>query len=104
MSRSKLRLIALACVTAWCIFALAYVGREDGSSGLSVLGWLQAIFFFPGLCLMQAVAGAHSNADIPRMAAVGWVLFALCGMGIAEVIASVCRGAQQRAAPTGGPT
>jgi len=68
--RFRLHLIALACVTAWGIFSLAYVGVEDGSSGLSVMGWVSFGFFLPGRCLMDGISGAHTNADVPLMAAV----------------------------------
>ena len=92
--RFRLHLIALACVTAWGIFSLAYVGVEDGSGGLSALGWASFGFLLPGRCLIDGVWGAHTNSDAPLMAAVGWVLFSACGVGLAQVIASVRRAAQ----------
>lgn len=90
-------MIVLARVTAWGIFSLAHVGVEDGSSGLSVLGWVSFGFFMPGRCLMDGISGAHTNADVPPMAAVSWVLFSACGVGLAQAIASVHHAAQQAA-------
>ncbi len=74
--------IVLVVVTAWAVFSYMYLGVEDGSSGLSPLGWLHATFFIPGGCLMQVVKGSHGNADLPLMAAVSWVSYALLSVGI----------------------
>ena len=73
MKRHKAHLFAVAAVTAWGIFAYAYLGFEDGSDGLSPFGWLQALFFMPGVLVFQALKGSPSNADLPLAAGLSWL-------------------------------
>jgi hypothetical protein len=70
----------------WGVFSYAYLGVEDGSSGLSLLGWIHGVFFIPGGILMQALRGSHSNADLPLMAGIGWLTYSLLALGIAQVV------------------
>lgn len=55
----------------------AYLGVEDGSSGLSPLGWIAGVFFVPGGLLLQAVKGSHGNADLPLMAGFSFCVYAV---------------------------
>jgi membrane-bound acyltransferase YfiQ involved in biofilm formation len=77
MKRHRKYLIALGVVALWAVFSWAYLGVEDGSSGLSPLGWLAAVFFVPGGLLLQAVKGSHANADLPLMAAFSFCVYAV---------------------------
>lgn len=81
-----LRIAALIAVSLWGLFALLYLGVEDGSSGLSPLGNLTLAFFLPGLLLMQLLEGAHSNSDVPLMAFVGWLGYAIAGQAAVTVV------------------
>jgi hypothetical protein len=89
-------LIALGVAGLWAAFSYAYVGVEDGSSGLSLLGWVHAVFFLPGGLLLQAVKGSHSNADLPLMAA-----FSLCVYMVVAVLAVMGVGLLRRAVSLG---
>ena len=91
-------LIAVAVVTAWAVFGYAYLGVEDGSSGLSPLGWLHAIFFLPGGFVMQQLKGAHSNADLPLMAGIGWLAYSLLAIALVQLV-RMARG-PRKAGPT----
>ena len=57
MTRYRKYLIALALVAVWAVFSFSYpyLGIEDGSSGLSPLGWLAGVFIVPGAWLLEAV-------------------------------------------------
>lgn len=77
MKRYRKYLIAVGVVALWAVFSWAYLGVEDGSSGLSPLGWLAAVFFVPGGLLFQAVKGSHGNADLPLMAVIGFCAYAV---------------------------
>ncbi|MHC4375191.1 MAG: hypothetical protein ACYS26_01200 [Planctomycetota bacterium] len=81
-----LRVAALVAASLWALFALLYLGVEDGSSGLSLLGNLTLAFFMPGLLLMQALEGAHSNADMPFMAFMSWLVYAIAGQVIVTLV------------------
>jgi hypothetical protein len=85
MKRFKAHIIAIAIVTVWAVFAYAYLGVEDGSSGLSILGKISAVFFIPGGILMQFTRGSHSNSDITFMAITSWFIFALIAIVIAQI-------------------
>ncbi|HSV99858.1 MAG TPA: hypothetical protein VLI39_06780 [Sedimentisphaerales bacterium] len=76
MKRYRKYLIAVGLVALWAVFSYAYLGVEDGSSGLSPLGWAHAVFFLPGGLLLQAVKGSHGNADLPLMAAFSFCVYA----------------------------
>jgi hypothetical protein len=76
VKRYRKYLIALGFVIVWAVFSYAYLGVEDGSSGLSPLGWAHAVFFLPGGLLLQAVKGSHGNADLPLMAAFSFCVYA----------------------------
>ena len=77
MKRLRKYMIALGFVGLWAVFSYAYLGVEDGSSGLSPLGWMAGVFLVPGGLLLQAVKGSHSNADLPLMAAFSFCLYAV---------------------------
>lgn len=77
MKRYRKYLITVGLVALWAVFSYAHLGVEDGSSGLSPLGWLAAVFFVPGGLLFQAVKGSHANADLPLMAAFGFCVYAV---------------------------
>lgn len=68
---------ALVLVGLWGLFAAVYLGAEDGSSGLSILGIAHVLFFYPGLMLMNAWKENHSNADLPAMWLVGAATYSL---------------------------
>lgn len=78
MSKYRPYFIAVGFTSVWAIFSLAYLGVEDGSSGLSLIGLVHAVIFLPGLLLMRMLKGSHANADIPLMALVGWMVFSMC--------------------------
>ncbi len=84
MTRFKYHLIAVAAVTAWAAFSYLYLGVEDGSSGLSVLGWVHGVFFIPGGLLVVAVKGAISNYALPFMAVMSWLFYLLLAFSIIE--------------------
>lgn len=77
MKRYRKYLIAVGLVVLWAVFSYAYLGVEDGSSGLSPLGWLAAVFFVPGGLLFQVVKGSHGNADLYLMAAFSFCVYML---------------------------
>ncbi len=85
-------MIAFGFVGLWAVFSYAYLGVEDGSSGLSPLGWIHAAFFVPGLFLFRATKGAYSNADLPLIAA-----FSLCVYAVIVVLAIKSAGLLKRA-------
>ncbi len=89
MKKFKTHFIALGIVTIWAVLAYTWLNVEDGSSGLGVLGIVSAVFFIPGGYLMQITKGSHSNADIPFMAIISWLIFALIALGIAQVITMI---------------
>lgn len=74
-----LRLMVLFAVSGWAVFSLLYAGVEDGSSGLSPLGYLVLAFYMPGLLLFQALEGSHRNSDVPAMVFAGWAFYLACG-------------------------
>ena len=85
-------MIALGVVTAWAVFAYAYLGVEDGSSGLSPLGWVQGVIFLPGGLLMQALKGSHRNSDLPVMTAVGWLAYSFLAVAIVWMVQAMRQG------------
>jgi hypothetical protein len=76
MKRYRKYLIAVGLVAMWAVFSYAYLGVEDGSSGLGPLGWLSGAFFVPGGLLLQAAKGSHGNVDLPLMAAFSFCVYA----------------------------
>ena len=85
MKKFKAHIIAIAIVTLWAVLAYSYLGVEDGSSGLSVLGKVSAVFFLPGGFLMQKIGGSLSKAEIPLAAMLSWFIFTLIALGIAQI-------------------
>jgi len=79
-------LIAIVAVTLWGGFSYAYIGVEDGSSGLSILGLLHAIFIIPGGFIFHVVKGSHSNADIPVMAGISWFVYVLVSVLVVKCV------------------
>lgn len=77
--------LALAGCSAWAAFGFAYLGVEDGSSGLSALGWLHAGFFLPALL----VWGGHSNADLPWMGALAWLFWCGCALLVVQGVGAL---------------
>ena len=91
--------IAVLAVTLWSLFSFAYLGREDGSSGLSVLGWIHAIFFMPGLFLLLIFKASYSNQDLPAIAAYSWLAYTavvLLGVKFARVIQGIFKGVKPK--------
>jgi len=84
MKRYRPHLIALGFVAMWGVFSYAYLGVEDGSSGLSLLGWIHGVFFIPGGILMQTLRGSHSNADLPLMCGIGWATYSPLALGVVQ--------------------
>ena len=80
-------LIAIGVVTLWAVFSYAYLGVENGSSGLSILGWVQDLFFFPGGFLFHAIKESYSNTDLPTMAGISWFVYVLV---ILLVVKCIC--------------
>jgi len=80
-------LIAIGIVTLWAVFSYAYLGVEDGSSGLSILGLIHAFFLIPGLVLFHVVKDSHSNADLPFIAGISWFVYVLV---VLLVVKCVC--------------
>jgi hypothetical protein len=99
MQRYRIHLVALGIVAVWAVFSYAYLGMEDGSSGLSPLGWISAVFFIPGGSLMQSLKGSHSNADLPLMAGAGWLLFSMLALAIAQGVSLIRKPAQKEKVP-----
>jgi hypothetical protein len=89
MKRHRIHLIGLGIVALWASFSYAYLGVEDGSSGLGLLGWIRAVFFIPGAFLLRTLKSSYSNADLPLMAATGWLTFSLAVLAITQVLARV---------------
>lgn len=73
----------------WGGLSYTCLGVEDGSSGLSLLGWIHGVFFIPGGILMQTLRGSHSNADLPLMCGIGWVTYSLLALGIVRAVSVV---------------
>ena len=70
-------LVPTALAALWGLFSVTYLGVEDGSSGLSALGWVHVGFFVPGLGAMELLEGSHSNDDIPLMVAISFLVWAI---------------------------
>ncbi len=85
MKKFKTHIIAIVIVTIWAVFAYAYLGVEDGSSGLSILGKISAVFFIPGGLLIQKIGGNFSNNEIPFAAITSWFIFSLIALAIAQI-------------------
>jgi len=86
MNQHRPHLIVLGVVAIWGVFSWAYLGVEDGSSGLSLLGWIHAVFFIPGGVFIQTLKGGHSNADLPLMVGISWLTYSLLAFGIAQAV------------------
>jgi len=80
-------MIAVGCVGLWAAFSYAYLSVEDGSSGLSPLGWIHAVFFFPGGIALSSTKGSLSNADLPIMAGFSFFVYTVVAL---FVVKSVC--------------
>jgi hypothetical protein len=91
MNRYKAYLIALAVVTIWGGFAYIYLGVEDGSSGLNLLGWIHAMYFLPGGLALQMIKESHSNADLPLMVGASWLAYSIVAVGIAHAWIAIHR-------------
>ncbi len=89
MKKFKVHLIAIVIVTVWAIFACLWLNVEDGSSGLSFLGKISAVFFLPGGLLRQLARANLSNAEIPLMALISWLIFTLIALVIAQITAMI---------------
>jgi hypothetical protein len=85
MRRYRPYVIALGAIAVWGVFAHAYLGVEDGSSGLSPLGWIHVGFFLPGLRVFRMFNDSYSNSDIPLIAAISWLLFIALALSAAHV-------------------
>jgi hypothetical protein len=85
VKKFKAHLIAIGIVTAWAIFACAWLNVEDGSSGLSVFGKACAVFFLPGGLLMQFIGWSFSYSEIHLMAITSWLIFTLIALIIAQI-------------------
>ena len=99
MKRFRLHFIALGVVAAWAIFSYAYLGVEDGSSGLSPLGYVGGVFFLPGLYLVKT----HTNANLPIMAVISWAIFSLVAVFIAQIICMIKTSMRSTGQPTRFP-
>jgi hypothetical protein len=78
--------MALTVVAFWGLFAALYLGVEDGSSGLSLIGLLHVFFFLPGLVVMDLIKGNHSNADLPWMWLIGAAAYSLVLLLVIQVL------------------
>ena len=86
MVKYRTELVAIAAVTAWAVFAYAYLGVEDGSTGLSPIGWLHAIFFIPGRFVFQIFKTTYTNAELPVMAGISWLAYAILAFSITHAV------------------
>lgn len=84
-------IIALVTVTIWGVFSFAYTGVEDGSSGLSVLGWISYAFFMPGVILVYQLKGRFSNAEIPLAALTSWMIYSLLAIIVVHAVYSILK-------------
>jgi len=86
-ARYRPYLIAVAVVTIWGVLSVAYIGEEDGSSGLSPVGYVHAAFLLPGVWVLRAFVGALGNRDLPLAVAISWVGYCLVALAIAHLVA-----------------
>ncbi|MEN6336563.1 MAG: hypothetical protein ABFE01_20095 [Phycisphaerales bacterium] len=99
MRRYRKYLIALALVAVWGVFSCAYLGVEDGSSGLSPFGWLAGAFFVPGGLLLEAVKemsrkSGHvllMDGDLLLAAALSFCIYAVVVVLAVKSVASLRR-------------
>jgi hypothetical protein len=84
-------MIAFGFVVLWSVFSYAYLGVEDGSSGLSPLGWISAVFFVPGGLLLYATKGAHSNTGLPTMAVFSFCAYVVVLLFVIKGVARLRR-------------
>jgi len=92
MKRYRKYLIALALVAVWAVFSCAYLGTEDGSSGLSPLGWLADAFIVSGAWLLEAVKEmSRKNGYVLLMDGdlLLAVAFSFCVYAVAAVLAVI---------------
>jgi len=82
----KMQLVAFATVTLWGLFSYAYLGVEDGSSGLSFPGWMHVGFHIPGLFLVTQCKGTYTNADLPVIAMISWLIYVTLAVGIVHAM------------------
>lgn len=82
MNVHRTHLIVLGIVTLWGIFSYMYLGVEDGSSGLSPLGWVHVVFIVPGVSVVRILKGTHSNTPYAVTVVISWVLFAAVALGM----------------------
>ena len=71
--------LASAAVLVWAAFSYAYLGVEDGSSGLTPLGTVSIVYFLPGAGICRSM-GFTTNAAIPRMFIVSLLLWLSIGL------------------------
>jgi hypothetical protein len=80
MRRYRPEILLIGAITIWALWSWTYLGVEDGSSGLSPLGWLHVLFFVPGLYFLELTKGSHSNADLAFMAVLSWATWCAAGL------------------------
>lgn len=76
--------VAFGLVTIWGFFAYAYLGVEDGSSGLSPLGYVHLGFFLPGLYVFRVFNSSYTNSNIPLIAAISWLIYTILALAAAH--------------------
>ncbi len=91
MKRFRPYIIAVGIVAVWAAFAYRYLGVEDGSSGLSPLGWICGVFFIPGGLLLSAITGTRSNADLPAMSAFSFCMYAVIALLVTKGVTCLGR-------------
>ncbi|MCA9078392.1 MAG: hypothetical protein KDA93_25420 [Planctomycetaceae bacterium] len=90
--RYRAHLICLAIVALWGMFAIAWMGVEDGSSGSSPATWIQIGFLLPGIILMKLFNdGSHTNSDIPMIFVTSWVICSLISVAVTQVVKGIRR-------------
>ena len=81
MKRFSKYYIPFAIVTLWGAFSFSYLGVEDGSSGLSFLGHISALFLIPGAFLFRLFKTAATNRDIFLIGFMSWLFYMATALG-----------------------
>ena len=82
MKRFRPFVPTVGVVSFWCLFSMAYLGVEDGSSGLSPLGWVHAAFLLPGLFPAVLIKGSYHNGDLPLAFLLSWLFYTAIAMAL----------------------
>ena len=84
-------IVVLLVVLVWALSSVAYLGREDGSAGLTLIGWAHAVFFLPGISVLKLAGGPVGNGDLPLAACLSWVLYSGVAAGFVQLVVVIRR-------------